>query len=332
MRGLWHKLFAYFFILLGIVVTGSFFIFRIASADTVILKSGKDLKGLIVEEHTDRIILSTEKGEVPILRNGIKEIQYDEPAQNFMQIGRNYEASGRVGEALAYYEKALELNPDLKEAEKAIFGLRSRFWAVNTEGPREEIEKQQILFEAWEQKKPVEDVVEKKAKEQAKTIRTGLGIVLEKKEDWVRLAYVDPKSSAAIAGLKKNDRLVAMDHQSLRYLSENVVGKKMLAPRFSNFSLEFERDCYLHKGEKTKIHLKDLGLGLHLEYQGLVVNGVRSGSIAGQAGIKNRDLVIQIDGMATRYMPLKKAKQLIHDSEEERIILTIRRTALLSRP
>ncbi len=331
MRDRQRRTWFFFVFLVGAYAAVSLFFLEPAAADTIILKTGKDLKGLIVEEHTDRIILSTEKGEVPILRNGIKDIQYDEPAQNFMRIGKDYEAKGQVGEALAYYEKALELNPDLQDAQKAIFGLRSRFWASNTEGPREEVEKQQILFEAWDQKKPVDDFVKKKEKEQAKVLRKSLGIVLEKKGDWVRLAYVNPKSPAAVAGLKKNDRLAAIDHQSLRYLNANVVGQKMLTPRYSNFGLEFERDCFLHK-EKISSDLKNLGFDLRLEYQGLVVNGVRPGSIADQAGMKNRDLVFKIDKKATRYMPLKKAKQLVRDSKEERIILTVRRTALLSRP
>ena len=78
-------------------------------ADTIVLKNNKNLKGLVVESHADRIILSTENGEVPILLKGIKNIQYDSPEQSFMQMGQVYQSEGKYGEALAFYEKAVEL-------------------------------------------------------------------------------------------------------------------------------------------------------------------------------------------------------------------------------
>ncbi len=54
----------YFFV--GGVVLPSLFSCPEIFADTVILKTGKDLKGLVVEEHEDRIIFSTENGEIPV--------------------------------------------------------------------------------------------------------------------------------------------------------------------------------------------------------------------------------------------------------------------------
>ena len=47
------------------------------NADTVQLKNGQELKGLIVEKHEDRIVLNTEKGETPVLKSSIQNILYD---------------------------------------------------------------------------------------------------------------------------------------------------------------------------------------------------------------------------------------------------------------
>src|SRR3989338_3099525 len=66
----------------------SLFLCPILSADTIVMKNGKELKGLVVEQHADRVIFSTENGEVPIFLKGVKDIRYDEPAQNFMKIGK----------------------------------------------------------------------------------------------------------------------------------------------------------------------------------------------------------------------------------------------------
>ncbi len=305
--------------------------FSSAFADTVVLKNGKELKGLVVEQHTDRIVLSTEKGELPILSNSVKDVLYDEPAQNFIKIGKDYEAKGSLGEAFAYYEKALETDPNSEEARRSMEGVRSRFWASATEGPREEIEKRQIIYDAWQRNKPLEEMFKTKALKQTKELQEGLGLTLEKKDDWVRLAFVDPKKAAHHAGLKKNDRLVSIDNQSLRYLGVDVVAKKMLLPHYASFNIEFERDCFLNKEEARKMTLKELGFKLKIKREGIITRSVRSESPAGASGIKNRDLLVKVNGVSTRYMSVREAVKLIENSEEDRVVVAVRRAALLTR-
>ncbi len=135
--------------IVGGVVLPSLFSFSDLRADTVMLKNGKDLKGLVVEEHEDRIFLSTVNGEIPVLRRGILEIEYDDPALNFTQIGRAYEEKQRWPEAMSYYERALELDPNQEEAKKASARVRNLFWAKSAVGPVKEIERRQALYETW---------------------------------------------------------------------------------------------------------------------------------------------------------------------------------------
>lgn len=300
-----------------------------ASADTVTLHNGKDLKGLVVEQHADRIILSTEKGEIPILLRRIKNIQYDAPEQNFLQAGKAYEEVGRLGEALAYYQKAVETNPDFAEARQAAIGVRNRFWALSTEGPRGEIEKKQLLYDAWSRGSEAEELIRKKGLSQDKELRARLGISLDKKGDWLFLSAVDSKRPAAAAGLKRFDRLVALDGVSLRYLGVEAVRPKLLTPRYSNFTLEVARDVFIHKN--TKASLKDLGVRLKLEYQGLAAESVAAGSPAAEAGLRAKDQITHVNGEAVRYTPIAKVVQTIESSTDDRIVFTVRRTALLSR-
>jgi len=310
----------------------SLFLCQGSRADTLFLKDAKQIKGLVVEKHADRVILSTEKGEMPVFLSQIDRIEYADPEQNFMETGKSFEESGKLDEALAYYEKALEINPDLEEARAAAVGVRNLFWSKAIEGPRGEMDKQQVLYEAWGQAKPINPVeAQNQSAQRIQSLRQGLGITLEKKEDWVRLESVDGKKPAALAGLKKNDRLAAMDGKSLRFLTVDSVIKNFLVPRFSNFVLEFERDCFLHKQAVKSSGLKGLGFKLVLEVQGAKIEEVRPKSIAAEAGLKEADLLTQVNHEPTRYMPLKKIVKLIEDSKEDRVILTIRRSALLSR-
>ena len=315
---------------MGGVVIPSLFLCPGLSADTITLKNGKDLKGLVVEQHADRIILSTEKGEIPILLKGIKNIKYDNPEQNFMQVGRAYEAEGKLGEALAYYEKALDVNPDFNEAKDAAAGVRNRFWASSTEGPRSEMEKEQTLYDSWGQGRPMEAVARGQEIERAKLLQDGLGLTLEKKGDWGRIKSVGIKKPAAAGGLKRGDRLVSIDAQSLRYLSTTVVVKDLLLPHYSNFTLGFERDCFVSKEADVK-NMKDLGFDLKLVYDGLIVDHLRLNSPADAVGLKENDLVTHVNGVATRYMPLKKVYKLILETPGDKVAFTIRRSALLAR-
>lgn len=318
-----------FVFFIGGVFLPSFFILAPVFADTLILKNGKELKGLVVERHADRIILSTQRGETPILLSGIKDIKYDDPEQNFFQIAKGYEAENKLGEALAYYEKALEVNPDFEDAKKAALAVRNHFWASSAEGPMNEIEKKQTLYDAWEQGKTPEAVIKKKLEEDAKLLKNGLGISLEKKGDWTRLESVFSGKPAVAAGMKRFDRLVAIDGESLRYLLPEAIAKKLLIPHFTNFNLEVERDCVLEKSGAGNI--QDTGLDFGLGYAGLFVKSVQPDSAASRAGIREDDLVTAIDGEATRYLPIKKVAALIQKSKRPSITISVRRSMLLAR-
>lgn len=303
---------------------------RESFADTITLKNGKDLKGLVVEKHADRIILSTERKEIPILLKGIKNIQYDDPERSLLEVGKVYEQSGELAVALAYYEKALTINPGFEEARAGSQGVRNRFWAVSTQGPKNEIEKQQLLYDAWGQGRSINDLIRKKVIEETKALRDGLGIRLEKKGDWVRIQYVDSQKDAWIAGLRKNDRLVSIDGQSLRYLSVDLIQKSFLSPRYSNFTLEFERDIFLH-GDGNRRSSGKLGFQLELEYQGLVVTGIKPDTPANQSGLRDQDLLVAVNGEPVRYLPIDQVSGLIQKTSHDRVVLSIRRTALLAR-
>lgn len=301
-----------------------------AGADTVVFKNKNRLVGLVVEQHQDRVIVSTAQGELPVFRKDIAEIQFDSEFQNYLAMAREYEKQGKLGLALDYYNKTLEANPDCEPARKAIVGVQNRFWAASTEGPRDQVEKYQAIHDSWDQGRSVDDVIQEKAIRQLKLLREGLGLVPAKKGDWVVAEFVDSKKPAGLGGLRRNDRLVSIDGQSLRYLSVDVVAQQLLLPAYTDFTLEYERDCYVHVPEGSG-RLKDLGLDIRLENRGLVVKSVKKETPAARAGLLPKDLVTKINGEATRYMPLARARQLIETAGTERVIITVRRTGVWTR-
>lgn len=297
----------------------------------MILKNDKELKGLVVEKHSDRIIFSTEKGELPILLSGIKKIEYDDPAQNFMEVGKAYEKENKLGEALAYYEKALELNPGFEDARKAAAGVRNRFWAMSTEGPKSEMEKQQLIYDSWGKGKKSSEEVQKNPKtEYAAKAREGLGISLERRGDWAVVEQVVSTKDAYKAGLRRGDRLAILDGESLRYLTEEVILKKMILPHYSNFSLEYDHNCFIRIGQEESFS-GDIGIKFKLDYQGVFVEKIKPDSLASKAGLKEGDRVLEVNGAPTRYLPLKQIQAILKNSKKDSIVITVRRSALLSR-
>ena len=295
------------------------------------MKDGSQMKGLVVEQHEDRVVLSTEQGEVPVLREKIGNIAFDDPEWTFMELGESNETAGRFGEALAYYEKALAANANLEDAKKAVTRVRNRFWSAVVIGPREEIEKRQALYDAWGKAKPGHPYdVQDHVRQAISGLREGLGLVLSQKGDWVRISEAAPRKDAALAGLRRNDRLVAMDGRSLRYLDADVVREKFLSPRYSNLTLDYERDCTLRRTGFER-SLDELGMRIELGSQGLYLKAVKTGGPADKAGLKPGDLLMSVNGASTRYLPIKKLLGVVVGGPGDDSVLSVRRSVLLTR-
>ena len=66
----------------------------IALGDTVYLNDGKEKKGIVVEDYTDRIVLSTYEGEKTLFKKNISKVVYDLTEQNLVKLGDKYGPAG----------------------------------------------------------------------------------------------------------------------------------------------------------------------------------------------------------------------------------------------
>ena len=64
-------------------------------ADTIFLKDGQELKGIVVEDYHDRIVLSTEKGEATHLKNDIEKIRQELTTKNLRNISSIMDIQGQ---------------------------------------------------------------------------------------------------------------------------------------------------------------------------------------------------------------------------------------------
>ena len=74
-----------------------------------------------------------------------------------------------------------------------------------------------------------------------------------------------------------------------------------------------------------------IGASFVMEFDGLTVASVREGKTAYDAGLKIGDVITSIDDKPTRYMPLNSAINMIRNSKEKTVKLTVQREILIWR-
>ena len=89
-------------------------------ADTVMMKDRERVKGVVVEEYSDRVVISTMDGEKELLKSKIDKIVYDFEEQNLTSLADFYQDRGMYKTAYYYYEQALKVNPDYKKAKEGL--------------------------------------------------------------------------------------------------------------------------------------------------------------------------------------------------------------------
>lgn len=270
-------------------------------ADTLYFKSGNSLTGLVVEEHRDRIVVSTEEGEKTVLRRDIDEVFYSEPERNHLYLGQQALEEGDVHLARGFFEKALQVNPRLQEAEDALHRV-------------EDLERKRELLPAgdWSQ-----------------TLWEHGGLSLEAGTPYVTISRVKPGSSADKAGLEPGDSLVNYWGESLAFLSPKPVAEALWGPPRTLVKITIQRLVTLPPAPATVNdwpHCK-----LEMEHLGLTVDRTDPTGAAGLARLMPGDRIVSLNGQATRYLPLVDARRLIQQSKEKGLSLLIHRDLTIQR-
>jgi membrane-associated protease RseP (regulator of RpoE activity) len=275
-----------------------------AFGDVVYFKSGKILKGLMVEEHRDRIIFSMEEGEKEIVREEIDEVFFDDPEWNYLYLGNQAADEGEYRLALSLLQRAVRLKPGFQQAEDSIRWLDD-LQAKLKMSPEELDRPVRLLEKNWGLK-----------------IRTAQDLPLVKK--------VKRESFAAKTGLKKGDRLVAVWGRSLRFLELAESAEALVGPSGTEVKLTVERKVRLQpKGEQGTGAWP--GVNLSMESMGLSVQKLDADGVARTSGLLEGDRVVAIGDRATRYLPLREAKQLIQEHSKEPLTLVIHRDLIFNR-
>lgn len=286
-------------------------------ADTIEMKDGKEMKGIVVEDYQDRVVMSTAGGEVVLKKADIKELYFDNEAENLVKLAEQAKDRRDYARAFTYYNMALKVNPGYKPANDGLVFLQGYLFRKEESEKLDDIKRRENI-ERYGTVVPVEKTYtdDEKFRDLTKRLRSVLGLTLGVEKGFPVVIDVRIKSPAHIAGIRKDDVIVALWGKLTGYMSLMEIMETLL----DKPSLEIK--CAI---ERT-VEVSPDGASFSMEVKGLTVSSVSETN----GGLKKEDLVVSINGQSTRYMPFKKALELIKKSKNE-VRLTIQREALIWR-
>ncbi len=273
-----------------------------AQADEIYFTSGESLKGLVVEEHVDRLVVSTVDGERVVWRRDVDEAFFDDPERNYLYLGDEALEAGDVHGAVALFQKAAQFNAELEEVRDAL---------------RRADDRRRKLETLWEVRDP------------EAALRKHWGLRLAPTTGGApKIAVVTTPSFAERAGLQADDQVMAIWGASMAYRPVTQVAEWLLGPSGSAVKLLIQRDLVLSASALPGG--KWPGFEPAMTPAGLTV--AETGPLGAAAGLRPGDRIVAINGHATRYLPLASVRALLDRLKGTNVSLQIQRALFLTRP
>ena len=318
------------FFILALLTTYNLLLTTYASADTIYTNDGKEIKGIVLEEYKDRVLLSTVDGEKTIMKSDIKELYYDTNEQNLIKLADQARERGDFIKAFVHYDKAFQINPASKAAKDGIVFMQGYLFKKDM-AQKEEAVKRHNEFELRGEKSEIKSD-EERFNEELKKLRISSGITLITKGGLTEIENATIGSPAYDAGIRNGDVLIAVWGRLVGYLSLREVVELLLEKTSLETKCTIDRAVEVMISENRNLlsSTSDLiGVNLKMELDGLTIAEVKEPSTAQAAGLRQNDIIIDINSNPTRYMPLKRAVEIIKKSKGDKVKLTIRREVVM---
>jgi RNase P/RNase MRP subunit p29 len=295
-------------------------------ADIIYTNDGKEIKGIVVEEYKDRLVLSTADGEVTVLKSDIRELNFDSEEENLIRLAEQAMDRRDQARAYSYYERALKLNPDSKAAKNGMAYLQGYILRQQEAKKEEDIRRQSDLELYGNAAMAVKGGVE----DQVATLGKTTGMTIAINDNFPQIESVKINSPAYEAGVRKGDFLIGIWGKLTGYMSLDEILNALLKRSALEIRCTIERTAELPINPNRVVAggtESAIGAVLSMELDGLTVSSAKEAG----SGLQTGDLIAAIDGKSTRYMPLKKAAELITNTKSDTVKLTFRRSIIIWR-
>lgn len=274
---------------IAIIIAGQSFR---AMADSVILKKGHyELKGFIVDNFCDRIVISTFKGEKVVKKYEIESLTFDDKDRDFVFKAQELLEEDELNEkrldtARNLFQDALTINSNNQEAESGL---------------------SRVIDEKIKLKNPAVGF---------------LGMTLASEGDLVKVTNITPRSPAGMSGIKAGDIFFSIWDKKIRFDEVTSIVKLLSGPPETSISIAIEREIPIGYRSKASHNLKG---ALLLTNKGIFprFNEIEGGLPA--------DKVVSICGDNTRFITKDYLSWLSDEYRDKNIVITIRRVFNLKR-
>lgn len=287
-----------------------------ADADTIILKDGRKIEGLILKERGDSYLVEIRIGTITVDKSMIGKIEKLSDEENCVAAGDRYLDSENYNEALAQYKKALKLNPSFRLAKEGI----------------EKIEKSKKLSEEKKQKEI--EIRKRELLDKQGLVAKVFGFELKTAGDRIEIASIIAGSQADAKSLKQGDTVIRINDLLVKNEALDKILDYLVNGEGQAYNFIVQRKVELVR--KNIIYQKRAvaGVGIFLETSGnnLVIDRLISGEPADKAGLRPSDTIVFIDDKSTAGMSLDEAADLFMGTEFSKLTLVIERNFTLTKP
>jgi len=307
-----NLVFVIFAVAVGIFLTGDE---SRTYADTIVLKDGRRIEGVILAEQQNCYIVKIKIGTTKVDKAMVDKVSRLSSEENFVNFGDQFLDSKNYGAALEQYKKALDVNPEFQPAIDAV---------AKVEKIKKEIE---------EQKRAELEKRKKELEEKKDAAEKGFGFRLDVANDQLRIISISADSGAETAGLKRNDQIIQINNQPMKGKSLEEIINYLVKGESGTYSFLVQREVELTRKKIDYQKHTFVGVGIFLDVAGndLIVNSVIVGEPADLAGLKPRDKVISINGKITAGVSVNDAAELIGGTELSAVTLIIQRSVDIER-
>jgi len=293
-------------------------------ADTLSLRNGDEIKGLVLRDYKDRVVVSTADGEKTLMKKDLCSVSYDSEANALYKEAGNYEKKREYIKAYHTYEKALELDPEMELARDRMIYLN------NFIGKKFKHDFFDKVYRNMGQDEPGPGV------KLSDKVFDELGIQLKPGQEFVEVGMVrEDAGKFSGASLRVDDKIIAVWGRMAAYMDSEEVSAMLLEP--GEIKMTVERKYAVTVPERTGFPfyplrtdtLRRLGGEVVLKKTGFIVNNVVSGTEFCNAGIRKGDIICNINGMDVKYTPYSGLEKVLGASRGKNVDIVVRRDVSL---
>jgi C-terminal processing protease CtpA/Prc len=271
-------------------------------ADTVYLNDESEIKGIVVENYHNRIVISTFEGERKIDRSDIKDILYDRREQNLLKLGDYHSEKGNIRTAYSYYKKAYEINPGYKEARDKFIHMRSSLLRNPEKQFQSEMTKKQKLFRQSGRIYEPKLITADNTPDSILKEKTGISLYMD--DHMPKVSNVLPMSPASQSGIKESDIIFSIWGRLTGYMGLDLIIDMIINSPSPEILLTISRKISVPRSTRG---LSDPGMSLLIVEGGIAIKEIKNDSDGAKSGLLAGDIITDINGESTCYMPLNTA-------------------------